>query len=90
MTTEEGIREKETTKKGIHPHQESQDLTAQTEKKHDTNEIFATKAFPQCQVSFLNCYPESLQLKYSILCRMFNKEPRVCKTALPKTTKKLQ
>lgn len=76
MTTEEGIREKE-TKQGINPLQESQDshLTAQTERKHDTNKIFTKKTFPQCQVSFLNWYPESLQLKYSVIWRMLNKEP---------------
>lgn len=66
------IREEETEKAFILTRKVR---TAQTEQKHDANEIFAKKTFPQCQVSFLNCSQESIHVKYSILCRMFNKEP---------------
>lgn len=55
MTTEEGIREEETKKEGIHPHQESQDsfCTAATGKKHDTDEIFAKKRSHNVRFLFL-------------------------------------
>lgn len=85
MTTE--IREEETEKAFILTRKVK---TAQTEQKHDANEIFAKKTFPQCQVSFLNCSQKSIHLKYSILCRTLTKNPEYVKRLFQTSLKMLE